>query len=109
MSDQKIAVLDIAPAHEDFRHQFVAGLIRKPRILPSKFFYDETGSALFNQICELPEYYITRTEMRILREHGVEIAKTFGSGVELIGLGTGAGTKTRLLLERLDSPTAYIP
>lgn len=109
MSDRKIAVLDLAPAHDDFREQFVAGLSRRPRMLPSKFFYDENGAALFGKICELPEYYITSTEMRILREHGREIAAAFGPEIELIGLGTGAGTKTRLLLEHLDSPTAYLP
>lgn len=109
MSDRKIAVLDLAPAHEDFREQVIAGLSRFPRTLPCKFFYDEAGAALFAKICELPEYYITRTEMRILHDRGAEIAKAFGPGTQLIGLGTGAGTKTRLLLQNLDSPTAYLP
>ncbi len=109
MSDEQIAVLDLAPAHEDFREQVMAGLSRTPRMLPSKFFYDEIGSELFLKICELPEYYVTRTEMSILRERGPEIARTLGRGVELIGLGTGAGTKTRLLLDHLDSPVAYLP
>jgi dimethylhistidine N-methyltransferase len=109
MSDEKIAVLDLAPAHEDFREQVIAGLSRQPRTLPSKFFYDERGSALFGKICQLPEYYITRTEMGILRAHGKEIAATAGAGIELIGLGTGAGTKTKILLRHLDSPVAYVP
>ncbi len=109
MSEDKIAVLDLAPAHEDFRQQVIAGLSQRPRMLPCKFFYDKTGAALFAKICELPEYYITRTEMSILRERGPEIARALGRGIELIGLGTGTGTKTRLLLDHLDSPTAYLP
>ena len=63
MSGRKIAVLDLAPASEEFREQFIAGLAQIPRTLPPKFFYDETGAALFSKICDLPEYYITRTEM----------------------------------------------
>ena len=109
MSGRKIAVLDLAPAREEFREQFIAGLAQIPRTLPSKFFYDEHGAALFLKICELPEYYITRTEMQILRGSGPEIGRTLGCKIELIGLGTGAGTKTRILLENLDSPIAYIP
>jgi len=78
MSGEKIAVLDLAPAHEDFREQVVEGLSHRPPMLPSKFFYDETGAALFLKICELPEYYITRTEMSILRDSGREIAGALG-------------------------------
>src|SRR5438552_8649349 len=105
----QIAVLDFAPADTEFCEQVIAGLSQRPRTLPCKFFYDETGSALFSKICELPEYYITRTEMRILRECGGEIAEVLGPGIELIGLGTGAGTKTRILLDNLEGPVAYLP
>ena len=105
----QIAVLDFAPADVEFCEQVVAGLSQQPRTLPCKFFYDETGSALFSKICEVPEYYITRTEMRILRECGREIGDALGRGIELIGLGTGAGTKTRILLEHLDQPAVYVP
>jgi dimethylhistidine N-methyltransferase len=105
----QIAVLDFEPANEEFCEQVIAGLSQHPRTLPCKFFYDETGSALFSKICELPEYYITRTEMQILRERGGEIAKALGRGIELIGLGTGAGTKTRILLDNLERPVAYLP
>jgi len=105
----QIAVLDLAPANEEFCEQVIAGLSQEPRTLPCKFFYDEIGSALFSRICELPEYYITRTEMQILRERGAEIAAALGRGIELIGLGTGAGTKTQILLDHLDAPTAYLP
>ncbi len=105
----QIAVLDFAPADAEFCEQVLAGLSQQPRTLPCKFFYDEAGAALFSKICELPEYYITRTEMRILRERGREIGDALGRGIELIGLGTGAGTKTRILLEHLDAPAVYVP
>jgi len=105
----QIAVLDFEPANEEFCEQVIAGLSQQPRTLPCKFFYDETGSALFSKICELPEYYVTRTEMRILRECGGDIANALGRGIELIGLGTGAGTKTRILLDNLEAPVAYVP
>jgi dimethylhistidine N-methyltransferase len=105
----QVAVLDFAPANEEFCEQIIAGLSQRPRTLPCKFFYDETGSALFLKICELPEYYITRTEMQILRERSCEIANALGRGIELIGLGTGAGTKTRILLDNLEAPVAYVP
>jgi dimethylhistidine N-methyltransferase len=105
----QIAVLDFEPANEEFCEQVIVGLSQHPRTLPCKFFYDEIGSALFSKICELPEYYITRTEMRILRERGGQIANALGRGIELIGLGTGAGTKTRILLDNLEAPLAYVP
>jgi len=64
---------------------------------------------LFQQICDLPEYYITRTEIEILRLHGADMAMALGPQIELIGLGTGAGTKTRILLEELRDPLVYVP
>jgi dimethylhistidine N-methyltransferase len=103
------ALLDAAPAKLGFLEETIAGLSRSPRTLPCKFFYDGRGAQLFQKICELPEYYITRTELQILRLHGAEIAARLGSQVELIGLGTGAGTKTRILLEELDQPAVYLP
>ena len=92
-----------------FFNQTIAGLSRRPRTLPCKFFYDERGSQLFQQICNLPEYYITRTELQILRLQGENIARTLGDHIELIGLGTGAGTKTQILLQELDHPVVYMP
>src|SRR4030081_2096041 len=92
-----------------FFQPVIAGLSQRPRTLPCKFFYDERGAQLFQEICELPEYYITRAELEILRVHGAEIASRQGPQIELIGLGTGAGTKTRILLEELTEPAVYIP
>jgi L-histidine Nalpha-methyltransferase len=104
-----VAMLDLEPAASDFLAEVLAGLSSSPRTLPSKFFYDERGADLFLQICELPEYYITRTEREILVAHGAEMAESIGANAELVGFGTGAGVKTRMLLEHLENPIAYVP
>jgi dimethylhistidine N-methyltransferase len=93
----------------DFLADVVNGLSKYPRTLPCKYFYDTRGSKLFQKICELPEYYLTRAELQILDRYSGEIAAQLGAGIELIGLGTGAGTKTRILLEKLEAPIAYVP
>lgn len=105
----RVSVLDLEPVNADFLAEVLAGLSSSPRSLPCKFFYDERGADLFQKICELPEYYITRTETELLRRYGGEMAESIGANVELIGFGTGAGIKTRMLLERLDNPIAYVP
>src|SRR4029078_4194790 len=93
----------------DFLADVIAGLASNPRTIPCKYFYDERGAALFQKICELPEYYITRTEIDILDRHRAEIAAHLGPQVNLIGLGTASGTKTRILIEALEKPAVYIP
>lgn len=105
----EIAVLDLEPISADFLAEVLAGLDRSPRTLPCKFFYDRIGAELFEQICELPEYYITRAETEILRLNGGAIAASIGANAELVGFGTGAGVKTRMLLEKLQNPIAYVP
>jgi len=97
------------PASSDFLSDVIAGLSNEPRTLPCKYFYDERGAALFQKICELPEYYITRTEIDILDRYRAEIAAHLGPHINLIGLGTGSGTKTRILIEALEKPAGYIP
>ncbi|HJT82287.1 MAG TPA: L-histidine N(alpha)-methyltransferase [Chthoniobacterales bacterium] len=92
-----------------FFNQTVEGLSASPRRLSCKFFYDDAGAQLFQRICDLPEYYITRSELQILRLQGKDIAATLGDRIELIGLGTGAGTKTQILLQELDHPVVYMP
>ncbi len=104
-----VQVLDLEPAISDFLAEALAGLSSNPRTLPSKFFYDERGSDLFLEICELPEYYVTRTETDILQRYAPEMAESIGANAELVGFGTGAGIKTRLLLEHLENPIAYVP
>ncbi len=102
-------VLDLEPITSDFLAAAITGLSASPRTLPCRFFYDERGSELFQKIFELPEYYVTRADLQILKQHRTEIAAQLGAGIELIGLGTGAGTKTRILLEKLHNPAAYVP
>jgi len=108
-SSSGVSVLDLEPAASDFLEQAIAGLSGSPRTLPSKFFYDERGSDLFQEICELPEYYVTRTETEILRQYGTEIAESIGENAELVGFGTGAGVKTRMVLDHLQNVIAYVP
>ncbi|CAN5638757.1 L-histidine N(alpha)-methyltransferase [soil metagenome] len=105
----ELQLLDLEPAASDFLAEAIAGLTSTPRTLPSKFFYDERGSELFQEICALPEYYVTRIETEILRENIAEMARSIGASAELVGFGTGAGIKTRMLLECLDEPVAYVP
>ena len=107
--NQKITSVVAGATKENFRDEVLAGLSKSPRQLPYKFFYDERGAQLFQEICDLPEYYITRTEIEILRLRGADMAKALGPQIELIGLGTGAGTKTRILLEELRNPAVYVP
>ena len=104
-----IQVLPELQSTADFSTEVVAGLAANPRTLPCKYFYDERGAVLFQKICELPEYYITRTEIDILDRNRTEIASQLGPAIQLIGLGTGAGTKTRILIEALAKPAVYIP
>jgi dimethylhistidine N-methyltransferase len=87
----------------------LAGLRKSPKQLSPVWFYDEEGSSLFDSICELPEYYLTRTEMQIMSEHAAEMAQLIGPHAALIEFGSGASDKTRLLLDKLESPACYIP
>jgi dimethylhistidine N-methyltransferase len=89
----------------------IEGLTQTPKSLPARYFYDDRGSELFEQICELPEYYLTRTETAILQECAREIARITGP-CELIELGSGSSTKTRVLLDaynQLGYPLHYLP
>ena len=94
---------------ETFLLEALDGLTRQPKTLPCKYFYDERGSALFEDICEQPEYYPTRTELGIMEEHAAEIARTLGPDLVLIEYGSGSSRKTRVLLEALENPAAYLP
>ena len=79
------------------------------KTLPCKFLYDEEGSRLFNEICELEEYYPTRTENQILCDNIGEIATLIGSECRLVEFGSGSSTKTRHLLHHLPSMSGYVP
>jgi L-histidine N-alpha-methyltransferase len=93
----------------EFREDVLRGLSDRPKWLPPKHFYDERGSQLFDLICEQPEYYPTRTELGIMREHAPEMAELLGGGSLLVEYGSGSSTKTRLLLDHLPRPAAYVP
>lgn len=91
------------------RAEVLDGLSRQPKQLSSKYFYDACGSGLFESICEQPEYYLTRAELALMRTHVEDIASALGSGVLLLEYGSGSGIKTRMLLEHLVDPVAYVP
>jgi dimethylhistidine N-methyltransferase len=100
---------DFEPTRDEFRLAVIQGLSSTPKTLPCKFFYDAEGSRLFDQICDLPEYYPTRTEVALLRHHAADIAALVGPEAGLVEFGSGAGVKIRLLLAALERPAAYIP
>jgi dimethylhistidine N-methyltransferase len=85
------------------------GLTQPEKAISPKYFYDESGSKLFDRICELPEYYQTRTESQILRENIAAIVDRIGPDSQLIEYGSGSSLKTRILLSHLPSLAAYVP
>ncbi|MGI9470687.1 MAG: L-histidine N(alpha)-methyltransferase, partial [Rubripirellula sp.] len=87
----------------------VSGLSAPERSLPSKHFYDERGSQLFDRICELEEYYPTRTEAAIMQASGSEMADCIGSHARLVEYGSGSSLKTRILLDDLSNLADYVP
>jgi L-histidine Nalpha-methyltransferase len=96
-------------ADESLLHDALAGLAARPKTLPPKHFYDAVGARLFERICELEEYYPTRTEVGILKRHIDEIVTALGPGCRLVEFGSGSGLKTQILLRHLRQPSAYVP
>src|SRR4051812_23240969 len=99
---------DIAEASQ-FATDVVSGLTATPKRLPPKYFYDSAGSALFEQITQLPEYYPTRCETGILQEHAAAIAALVPPGAALVEFGSGSSAKTRIILSAANSVAAYVP
>ena len=93
----------------DFARELLAGLARRPRSIAPKFFYDREGSALFDRICELPEYYLTRTELGLMRERAGEMAECIGPDAEIVEFGAGSSLKIRVLLNALQRPRRFVP
>lgn len=93
----------------DFARELVAALSRRPRSISPKFFYDVQGSALFDAICELPEYYPTRTELAMLERHAGEMARCIGPRADIVEFGAGSSRKIRLLLDALEAPQRFVP
>lgn len=109
MSEAEPTLLDEHPSLAEFRDEVIHGLRLRQKRLPSKYFYDPRGSELFDRICEQPEYYLTRTEIGILETRVEEMARHIGPRAMVVEPGSGSGTKTRLLLEALEDPVAYVP
>jgi L-histidine Nalpha-methyltransferase len=105
----ELQLRDHHPAPEPFVADVLAGLRDTPKHISPMYFYDAAGSVLFDRICELPEYYPTRTEVRILEQHGNDIARCIGNDALLVEFGSGSSLKTRLLLDRLPTLAAYVP
>jgi dimethylhistidine N-methyltransferase len=101
-------LVEVKPSNT-FLDEVIAGLSATPKALSAKYFYDADGSRLFEQICELPEYYLTRTETALLREIAPEIAARIPDGAALVEFGSGASTKTRILLDAAPRVAVYAP
>jgi dimethylhistidine N-methyltransferase len=102
-------LVDQEPTTDTFLQDVLQGMRQRPRHLPCKYFYDERGSYLFDQICELDEYYLTRTELAIMDQYAAEMAEQIGPGVRLVEYGSGSSIKTRILLDHLPQAVAYVP
>ncbi len=96
-------------ATHSFYNDVLVGLRLPQKQIPSKYLYDERGSKLFDQICHLDEYYLTRAESQIMATHGQEMSNCIGSNVALVELGSGSSEKTRMLLDQLSNAVAYLP
>ncbi len=103
LTEDRLRMAEIVPAAAGptFASDVRRGLSAEPKVLLPRYFYDALGSRLFEAICELPEYYLTRAEAEILERHAAEMAAALNSPVRLVELGSGDGRKTRLLIEAL--------
>ena len=106
---RRIRILDLHPETDTLKEEALEGLTDVPKHLPCKLLYDEVGSRLFDSICDLEEYYLTRTEMSIMEEYADEMVDRLGRRVLLVEYGSGSSVKTRILLDRLIDPVGYVP
>src|SRR5947199_10320043 len=97
------------PPRRMFLHDCLAGLHSSPKHLPCKYFYDQLGSELFDRICQLDEYYLTRAELAIMDRFAPAMGARIGPGALLVEFGSGSSVKTRYLLDALADPGAYVP
>jgi dimethylhistidine N-methyltransferase len=98
-----------ANEHLQFMHDMQTALSQWPKSISPKFFYDQAGSALFDRICALPEYYPTRIELALLQTHAADIAQCMGEHADIIEFGAGSLKKIRLLLKAAQQPARYVP
>jgi len=108
MSNSAIQFYDLHPEPENFYSQILDGLKNKQKKISPKFFYDQKGSQIFDQITDLPEYYLTRTEKKILENNLQDIANCIDEGCLLIDPGSGSCEKVKILLDKI-KPSIYIP
>ncbi len=106
---ESIQLTDFCPETDTFLDEVRDGLQQPQKAIPAKFFYDVRGSHLFDQITELPEYYLTRTEMRLMRQYIGEMVERIGPRTLLVEYGSGSSLKTRILLDHLPDPAGYVP
>ncbi len=99
---------DFHPGAADMRADVLEGLSRPQKGIPPKYFYDQRGSALFDRICELDEYYVTRSELSILRRIGPELAAHVGPEANVLEFGSGSSVKIRTVLDALERPYLYV-
>jgi len=122
--ERRAVVLDFSGTHDQpdagesrgreadnasFHSDVLAGLAEEQKSIPSKYLYDTIGAKLFERITEQPEYYPTRTEINLLREHAGEIARAIGPNATIVEPGSGAGEKVEILLQALEHPRAMVP
>src|SRR4029453_9085010 len=100
---------DVAEVASSFARDVIAGLTARPKRLPPKYFYDETGAQLFEQITTLPEYSLNRCARGVLREAARAIARFFPPGSALVEFGSGSSKKVRMLLASVPTIAAYVP
>jgi len=106
---RRIQLNDFKPERDRFHDEVLDGLRKSQKELPSKYFYDERGSYLYERICNLDEYYLPRTEVAIMETHITEIVELLGPNACLIEYGCGNCAKTRILLDHLPTPSAFVP
>ena len=104
----QILFFDLKPEEGNFLDDAIAGLSAQQKTLPPKYFYDQTGSLLFDRICETEEYYVTRTELALLNSIRLDIAELAGPRTTVIEYGSGASVKVRTLLDALEEPAEYV-
>ena len=111
--DHQGALASLPASNDAANHGFAVDMARalasRPRCISPKYFYDVRGSQLFDQICELPEYYPTRTELSILRTHAHAIAAQMGPRADIVEFGAGSCVKVGLLLDAMEQPARYLP
>ena len=109
LSRSGVAAKCPVPPDIDFSDALLMGLSSEPKRIASKYFYDAAGGNLFQQICALPEYYLTRTELALLNRHAGDFARLIGPDAEIAEFGAGSADKISILLAAFERPQSYIP